>query len=201
MTEKQLGMWMLIALALGAGSAVLSYYYGEPADERAEITRRAAFIVPHEKIQVSTTNAALELVPIPEREWGAMHVKYIPGWSKLWTDSWVILPNVVEESTLCPHLLTDFIHANGPLQGRMRWNIRSIDAMLRANRNTTLELNVAVPRFQAAPAALAACPGISYDAVRKHLTFEGRPIAVLVDEQTVKMAAEAPPWSVPRFIY
>jgi hypothetical protein len=199
MTGKQQSAYMLVALIVGISSGVLAYNFGEPAKKRAEAARLTSFAVAPESIQVSTTNASLELTPIPENLSGRSG--YHLGWALLHTDSWVIVPNANEGKSLCPQALSDFIDANRPKGVDRSWQLRKMDALLRSHRNTTVEVQVLVPRPQTAPPGLVACPSLGYDSDRKLLTFEGRPVAILANEQRLVIAPVMPPRSGPRFTY
>lgn len=198
--SNRTGTGLVVATLIAAiCTSLYSYNYGEPAAKRAEAARLKAFAVTSESIRVSTTNASLELTPIPERL--SSRSGYHPGWALLRTDSWVIVPNADEGKALCPSVLGDFIDAHKAEGKKLSWTLRNIDAVLSGHKNMTVDMEVFVPRPQAPPTGLAACPALRFDAARKMLTVSGLPLAVLANKQTLEMPSTMPPRSVARFIY
>lgn len=201
MSNRESAIWLSISLIAAISTSAYSYYFGDFADQQAEAKRLAAHAVAPETVQVATTNASLELLPIEELRWGEGRVRYTPGWMFLRTDSWVILPNADEGKMLCPSVLRDFVDSHKPQGKKTNWTLRNIDALVRSHKNTTVDLRVHVPRPTVAPKGLEACPAVGYDASNRMLTYGGRPIAVLAEEQIIKIAPIMPPRSVPRFNY
>lgn len=201
MSDIDSKIWFSVAVAAAICTSTYSYFFGAPADERVEVARLAKFAVAPESIRVSTAAASLELRPIEVQQWGEGRVRYTPGWVLLRTAQWMILPNAEEGKSLCPGLLGDFIDAHRPSGSRTAWTLRNVDALVSSHKNATVDLRVHVPRPASAPKELANCSALSYDADKQLLMYEGRPVAVIAEEQTFKVAPVKPPRSVPRFIY